>query len=89
MAEERSAGQQDQERQGASAPSRRGDSLINLMDIEHGTRVNLPDDALGEVVANPRDGSWIIVKYIESPSDSSKVGQEEPIFAEDVLGVAE
>ncbi len=60
--------------------------MVNLMEVEIGQKLSLVDDAIGEVVDNPRDGSWIIVKYIESPADASKVGQEEPVFAEDVRG---
>lgn len=88
MAKDQSSEHKEEERQGAAGWRRRS-NLINLMEIETGAHISLPDDAIGVVVDNPRDGSWIIAKYVESPQDPAKVGQEEPIFAEDVLGIVE
>ncbi|MDE2838105.1 MAG: hypothetical protein OXL97_11465 [Chloroflexota bacterium] len=88
MSDEHSAEQQNSERLAASDAMRRS-IVVNLMELEVGVRVSLIEDAVAEVVDNPRDGSWIIVRYLESPSDPSKVGSEEPVFAADVLGTAE
>ena len=88
MADERSAEQRNSERLGASEAMRRS-IVVNLMELKVGERVSLVDDAIAEVVDNPRDGSWIIVKYIESPSDPSKIDSEEPVFAADVFGIVD
>ena len=68
---------------------RRPDQVANLLEIPIGAKVQLPDEATGVVTDNPRDGSWIIVKWLTSPDDPSKVGVEEPIFAEEIYGVIE
>ena len=88
MSDERTAEQQDRERLAASDAMRRG-IVVNLMEIRVGQRVSLIDDVIAEVVDNPRDGSWIVVKYLESPSDPSRVGSEEPVFAADISGIIE
>lgn len=66
---------------------RRAEQVVNLLEVPVGARVRLPDGGTGRVTDNPRDGSWIIVKWLTSPGDSSKVGVEEPIFAEEIYGV--
>lgn len=60
---------------------------INIRDLPPGTRVALMDGAVAEVVSNPADGVWIFARYIESPRDPALVGQEEMIFAQDVVEV--
>ena len=88
MADEHSAEQRNSERLGASEAMRRS-IVVNLMELKVGERVSLVDDAIAEAVDNPRDGSWIIVKYIKSPSDPSKIDSEEPVFAADVFGIVD
>ena len=60
---------------------------INIRDLPPGTRVALMDGAVAEIVSNPADGVWIFARYIESPRDPALVGQEEMIFAQDVVEV--
>tara|TARA_Y100000590_G_C15611500_1_gene973997 strand:+ start:279 stop:464 length:186 start_codon:yes stop_codon:yes gene_type:complete len=59
------------------------------MEIAIGDHIALSEDAVALVTDNPRDGSWIIAKYVECPADPGKVGEEEPIFAEDVQGTVD
>ena len=33
--------------------------MLNILDLEPGAKVRLKDDAIAEVVANPKDGVWI------------------------------
>jgi hypothetical protein len=61
---------------------------FNLLALEPGARVRLSGDALGEVVRNPRDGAWLLVRYLTSPADPSLEGSEELVFADDVIGPA-
>jgi hypothetical protein len=68
-------------------PRRRAFSnlVINLVALEPGDRVRLKNEATAEVVSNPRDGTWIFLRYLESPADPALVGAEELVFADDVL----
>ena len=60
---------------------------INIRALAPGTRIVTGDGAVAEIVANPADGVWIFARYIESPGDPALVGQEEMIFAADVVEV--
>jgi hypothetical protein len=59
--------------------------VINLVMLEPGDKVRLKNEAVAEVVANPKDGSWIFLRYVSSPTDDSPVGSEEMVFADDIL----
>jgi hypothetical protein len=63
--------------------------VINLRLLQPGTTIALADGATAEVVSNPLDGVWVFARYLSSPSDSSLVGTEEMIFAQDVVEVLE
>ena len=58
---------------------------INIRDLPPGTRVVTGDGAVAEIVSNPADGVWLFARYLESPRDPALVGQEEMIFAQDVV----
>jgi hypothetical protein len=60
---------------------------INIRSLSPGTRIALVDGAVAEVVSNPTDGVWVFARYIESPRDPTLIGQEEMIFAQDVVEV--
>lgn len=60
---------------------------INIRDLAPGTSVVLGDGAVVEIVDNPRDGIWLLARYLSSPRDSTLVGREEMIFAQDVQAV--
>ncbi len=60
---------------------------INIRGLPAGARVVLADGATAEIVSNPEDGVWLFARYIESPNDPALVGQEEMIFAQDVVAV--
>ena len=62
---------------------------INIRSLPPGTQIALMDGAVAEVVSNPADGVWLFARYIESPRDPTLIGQEEMIFAQDVLEVRE
>ena len=63
------------------------DENLALQDIEEGTKVRLANGAIAEVTANPRDGGWIFIRFIEYPEDPSKVGEEDMVFCTDVMAV--
>ncbi len=60
---------------------------INIRDLAPGTSVVLVDGAEAEIVTNPRDGVWLFARYLTSPRAPTLVGQEEMIFAPDVVAV--
>jgi hypothetical protein len=60
---------------------------INIRDLAVGTKVVLMSGAEAEIVSNPSDGVWLFARYLSSPQDPAMVGQEEMIFAQDVVAV--
>ena len=60
---------------------------VDLQDLAEGTKVRLRNGAIAEVTANPRDGGWIFIRFVEHPDDPSKVGEEDMAFCTDVLAV--
>ena len=61
---------------------------INIRVLQPGTRITLADGAVAEVVSNPADGVWLFARYIADPTDQSRVGEEDMIFAQSVVEVA-
>lgn len=62
-------------------------SAINVRDLAPGSSVVLANGAEAEIVTNPGDGMWLLARYLASPRDPALVGQEEMIFAPDVVAV--
>ena len=62
--------------------------MINVLELEPGARVLMKGEITAEVVSNPRDGSWIRVRYVNHPEEPDMVGTEELVFAEEVLDLA-
>ena len=62
-------------------------SVINLRHLAPGTTIALTDGSTAEVVSNPLDGIWVFARYLSSPRDSSLVGTEEMIFAQDIVEI--
>ena len=60
---------------------------VNVRELAVGTRVMLVTGAEAEIVSNPRDGVWLFARYLSSADDPGLVGQEEMIFAQDVVEV--
>ena len=40
-----------------------------------------------EIVSNPQDGVWLFARYLSSSDDLTMVGQEDMIFAQDVVEI--
>jgi hypothetical protein len=62
---------------------------INIRALQPGTQITLADGAVAEIVSNPADGVWLFARYLQSPRDPALIGQEEMIFAQDVVEVRE
>jgi hypothetical protein len=60
---------------------------INVRELAVGTRVILGTGAEVEIVSNPEDGVWLFARYLSSVNDPAMVGQEDMIFAQDVVEV--
>src|SRR5260370_22695595 len=60
---------------------------INIRALAPGTRITLADGAEAEIVSNPADGVWLFARYLFSPRDPSLIGQEDMVFAADVVEV--
>jgi hypothetical protein len=65
-----------------------GDELIPIRDLEPGERLRLRGDILAEVVENPRDGMWIVMRYLENAAGPIESDQIEMVLADDVLARA-
>ena len=63
------------------------DGTVALQDVLEGTKVKLNDGVIAEVTANPRDGGWLFIRYVEYPDDPSRVGEDDMVFCADVLAV--
>ena len=59
--------------------------IVNLFEVEPGQTVRLYSEATAEVVSNPKDGVWLFVRYLTSPEDPEQVGEEDMVFAQDVI----
>ena len=62
-----------------------GDDLVPVQHLEPGMKVKLRGDIMAEVVENPRDGMWIVVKYLETPAGPVAGDRIEMASADDVL----
>ena len=60
---------------------------INVRDLAVGTRLMLGTGAEVEIVSNPKDGVWLFTRYLSSADDPTMVGEEEMVFAQDVVEV--
>ena len=63
-------------------------AIINLRTLEVGANVRLTGNIIAEVIENPADGMWVLVRYVSCPDDPSCVGSEEMAFATDVIDEA-
>ena len=68
------------------AEEKRTVRVTKLQDVRPGTRVLLMGDATAEVVSNPNDGYWLMVRFLTSPDEPSREGTEDLVFVTDILG---
>ena len=62
---------------------------VKVRDLVPGTSVVLAGGAVAEIVTNPGDGMWLFARYLTSPRDPALIGQEEMIFAADVVAIVD
>jgi hypothetical protein len=58
---------------------------INIRALAPGSRIILADGAEAEIVSNPADGVWLFARYLSAPRDPALIGQEEMIFAAEIV----
>ena len=63
--------------------------VVNLMLLEPGANIMVSNGATAEVLSNPTDGVWVVVKYLSAPEDPTLDGTEDMVFAQDVVRVVE
>lgn len=79
---------EEQHREAAASQEAIGASEdIFLPHLKQGTKIRMTEDRIAEIVANPRDGVWVVVRYLSYPGDPSKVGTEDLCFVADALGI--
>jgi hypothetical protein len=59
--------------------------MFAIQELDPGRRIKLKGGIVAEVKDNPRDGSWLVVRYISVPDDPSLAGSEELASADDVV----
>ena len=60
------------------------DAASIFRDLPVGAKVKLKNGAVAEITGNPRDGAWLLIRFVEHPEDPSLVGQDEMVFFVDV-----
>lgn len=59
--------------------------MFAIQELDPGRKIKLKGGIVAEVKDNPRDGSWLVVRYISAPEDPSSEGREELASADDVI----
>ncbi len=62
---------------------------LDLVAVPEGAKLKLVGNRIAEVVDNPRDGMWVLLRIMEAPDEPAAVGETELIFWADILGVVE
>jgi hypothetical protein len=62
-----------------------GDDLVAIQELEPGAVIQLRGGIVAEVTENPRDGMWIVVRYVETPDGPVTGERIEMASADDVL----
>jgi hypothetical protein len=50
-------------------------------ELKPGERVRLRGDIVAEVVDNPNDGTWIIVRHVDPPSEETEIVMVDQVIA--------
>ena len=61
----------------------------NFLALTPGQKVETAAGAIGEIIENPGDGTYIFIKIVESEPDPSRVGEEELVWFGDVKRIVE
>jgi len=61
--------------------------MINVLNVKSGSKLQLHEGIVAEVVENMEDGMWLQVKYLEVPNNPDEVGAIELCHAQDIVKV--
>jgi hypothetical protein len=61
--------------------------MIDVLEIKVGTRLQLREGIVAEVLENMEDGMWLQVKYLEVSNTLAEVGAIELCHAQDIVKV--
>ena len=67
------------------ATGRGGRQVGKIQDLQPGARLRLVGGATAEVVSNPKDGYWVLARYLSAPDDPTKEGTEALVFVADIV----
>ena len=74
-----------EQNQAQSQSSFGGNLNLNIRDLQPGDRFRATSGGVVEVVMNPRDGLWVLVRYVEPPEDEpDKAGAEDMLYVDGV-----
>ncbi|WP_245334697.1 hypothetical protein [Bradyrhizobium mercantei] len=62
--------------------------MINVLEIKVGSKLQLREGIVAEVVENMEDGMWLQVKYLEVPKNPGEIGAIELCHAQDIVKVS-
>ena len=66
-------------------PSGLRNAQVHLRDLNPGDTIKVIQGGTVEVVMNPRDGLWLVVRYVEAPPEGPEsVGEDQMLYFEDV-----
>jgi len=57
--------------------------------LPEGVKLTLTNGDVAQVVENARDGGYILCKFLESPQNPARVGQEEYVFFNEVRSASD
>ena len=63
------------------------DAASIFRDLPVGAKIKLKNGAVAEITGNPRDGAWLLIRFVEHPENPSMVGEDDMVFFVDVEGV--
>jgi hypothetical protein len=67
-----------------------GHNALNVVDLLPGTCLRTNEGAIVELIENPRDGVWLICKFLQHDAEPDMVSDvEQPVFAQDIVGFAD
>ena len=74
-----------EQNQAQSQSSFGGNLNLNVRDLEPGDRFRAMSGGVVEVVMNPKDGLWVLVRYIEPPEgEPDKADTEDMLYVDGV-----
>jgi hypothetical protein len=65
------------------------DGAAQFRTLPEGLKVKMTNGSIGEIIGNPGDGAYLLVRVLEDSKNPNHVGEEQPVFFTDVVDVVE